>query len=70
MEKFYLVAEISEMLKVSTYTLYEAIKRGELECIRIGGARGAIRIKASALDAYIELLQTKERERRERRKKK
>lgn len=70
MEEFYLVSEIAEILKVSTYTLYEAIKRGELECIRIGGERGAIRVRTSALDAYIELLQAKERERRERRKKK
>ena len=44
------VEEAAQRLAIGRSTIYEAIRRGELESIRIGTAR---RIPVSALESYV-----------------
>jgi len=47
----YTVKEVSDILRISTKTVYQIIKSGELCSIRV---RGQIRITSSALEKYIQ----------------
>lgn len=46
----YTVQDVADLLKVSTKTIYNMIRAGELDVIRV---RGQIRIASCALDTYI-----------------
>jgi excisionase family DNA binding protein len=43
-------AEVSDLLRVSTMTVYRLIRRGELPAVRVGRN---YRVRASELDAYL-----------------
>lgn len=47
----YTVKEVSDILRISTKTVYQIIKSGGLRSIRV---RGQIRITSSALEKYIQ----------------
>ena len=47
----YTVKEVSDILRISTKTVYQIIKSGELCSIRV---RSQIRITSSALEKYIQ----------------
>lgn len=47
----YTVANIAEILLVSTKTVYQLVKDGELTAIRV---RGQIRITSIALEQYLQ----------------
>lgn len=46
----YSVAQIAEILQVSTKTAYRLVRDGDIQAIRV---RGQIRISSSALDDYL-----------------
>ena len=46
----YTPEEVAEMLKISKYTVYEMVKRGDLEAYRVGRN---LRIQDSDIEAYI-----------------
>lgn len=46
----YTVSEVAKMLKVNRNFVYNLIKNGELEAVRIG----SIKVKREALNRYIE----------------
>ncbi len=48
--KSYTPEEVAEMLKISKYTVYEMVKRGDLEAYRVGRN---LRIQSSDIEAYI-----------------
>lgn len=48
--KSYTPEEVAEMLKISKYTVYEMVKRGDLEAYRVGRN---LRIQDSDIEAYI-----------------
>jgi excisionase family DNA binding protein len=43
-------AEVSDLLRVSTMTVYRLIRRGELPAVRVGRN---YRVRASELDTYL-----------------
>ncbi len=45
------VAEVADMLRVSTMTVYRLIRTGELPAVRVGRS---YRVKRADLDAYLE----------------
>ena len=49
-ERLLTVAEVADVLRVSTMTVYRLIQRGELAALRVGRS---YRIRASALDDYL-----------------
>ena len=49
-EEFYTPEEVAAILKLSKYTIYEMIKRGDLEAHRVG--RG-LRVSAAQLEQYL-----------------
>ena len=50
MEKIYTAQEIAEQLKIKKTTVYELIKRGELQATKVGKQ---LRISQQQLDAYL-----------------
>lgn len=46
----YTVQDVADLLQVSTKTIYNMIRDGELDAIRV---RGQIRVASCALDTYI-----------------
>lgn len=48
--RFLTVAEVAEMMRVSTMTVYRLIKAGELASVRVGRS---YRIREEDVDAYI-----------------
>ena len=46
----YTVTEVSKILKVNRNYVYDLIRKGELEAVRIG----SIKVKKEALNRYIE----------------
>lgn len=48
------VREVAEQLSVSATCVYQLISQGKLACHRIGVGRGAIRIAAEDLAAFVE----------------
>jgi excisionase family DNA binding protein len=51
--RFYLLADIAEMLNVTTVQARALVQSGELPAIQVGG-RGQWRIEATELEAYIQ----------------
>lgn len=49
--RFLTVAEVAELLRVSTMTVYRLIKSGELPAARIGKS---YRVREDDIDAYLE----------------
>ena len=49
-ERLLTVAEVADVLRVSTMTVYRLIQRGELAALRVGRS---YRIRAGALDEYL-----------------
>ncbi|RPE27319.1 helix-turn-helix domain-containing protein [Kitasatospora cineracea] len=57
--KFYKVADLAVLMKVSPTTLYTAIEKGDLEAISIGGSRGALRVRHANFTDYLERHKTR-----------
>ncbi len=51
--RFLQLADVAEVLNISSAQAYALVRRGELRAIKIGG-RGAWRVEATELDAYIQ----------------
>jgi excisionase family DNA binding protein len=52
--RMYRVKAVAEMYDVSVSTIYRAIEAGQLDALRIGTGKGAIRIPDYALSAWEE----------------
>ena len=52
-ESFLTVRDIADRLRISVATVYALVKQGAIASVRIGTARGAIRIQLSALAEYL-----------------
>lgn len=50
-EELLTVAEVAEMLRVSTMTVYRLIRTGELPAVRVGRN---YRVRRAELDSYLE----------------
>lgn len=48
------VKQVAALLGVSAPCVYAIVREGKLACHRIGVGRGAVRIRRSDLDAYLE----------------
>ena len=59
--RFLLLADVAEILNISSAQAYALVRRGDLNAIKIGG-RGAWRVEASELEAYIQRLYSETRE--------
>lgn len=55
--KPYRVAEIAALLDVHPVTVYRDIEAGRLVALRVGKAKGAIRVMPSAFAAYLSQLE-------------
>lgn len=53
--RFLLLADVAEILNISSAQVYALVRRKELKAVKIGG-RGAYRVESSELEAYIERL--------------
>ncbi|WP_329054073.1 helix-turn-helix domain-containing protein [Amycolatopsis sp. NBC_01488] len=47
------VKAVAELLDVSRSTVYRAIEAGELDVLKVGAGRGAIRIPGTAVNVYL-----------------
>ena len=52
-QRFLQLAEVSEILNISSAQAYALVRSGELPAIKIGG-RGQWRVEATELEAYIQ----------------
>ena len=52
--RFYRVKAVAEMFDVSVNTIYRAIESGELDALKLGTGKGALRIPGWALGVYVE----------------
>ena len=59
--RFLQLADVAEILNISAAQAYALVRRGDLTAIKIGG-RGAWRVEASELEAYIQRLYSETRE--------
>ena len=59
--RFLQLADVAEVLNISSAQAYALVRRGDLAAIKIGG-RGAWRVEASELEAYIQRLYSQTRE--------
>ncbi|MGI8578711.1 MAG: helix-turn-helix domain-containing protein [Nocardioidaceae bacterium] len=50
--RFLSLADVAEVLSISTAQVYALVRRGELPAIKIGG-RGQWRVEAAKLESYI-----------------
>lgn len=50
--RMFRVKAVAEMYDVSPATIYRAIEAGQLDALRIGTGKGAVRIPADALAAF------------------
>ncbi len=50
--RVYRVKAVAEMFDVSVATIYRAIETGQLNALKLGTGRGAIRVPQSALEAF------------------
>ena len=57
MSKFYTALEIAEKLKIKKTTVYELIKRGDLQSSKVGKQ---LRISEEQLDEYLNRTETRE----------
>lgn len=59
--RFLQLADVAEMLNISTAQAYALVRSGDLPAIKIGG-RGQWRVETSQLESYIERLYDQTRE--------
>lgn len=59
--RFLTLADVAEVLNISTSQVYALVRNKELEAIKIGG-RGQWRVEASELESYIERAYAQTRE--------
>ncbi len=59
--RFLQLADVAEILNVSSAAVYALVRSGELPAIKVG-ARGAWRVEAEQLEAYIQRMYTQTRE--------
>jgi excisionase family DNA binding protein len=52
-QRFLQLAEVSEVLNISSAQAYALVRSGELPAIKVGG-RGQWRVEATELEAYIQ----------------
>ena len=45
--EFYTVAEVAELLRLSDWSIYEAVRQGSLPCVRVGRT---VRIEVQAFN--------------------
>jgi len=62
MARFLTLADVTEVLSISTPQAYALVRSGELPAIQVGG-RGIWRIEATELEAYIQRLYAQTRAR-------
>ena len=60
--RFLTLADVTEVLNISSPQAYALVRSGELPAIQIGG-RGVWRVEASELEAYIQRRYAQARER-------
>ena len=60
--RFLTLADVTEVLNISTPQAYALVRSGDLPAIQIGG-RGVWRVEASELEAYIERMYAQARSR-------
>ena len=53
--RFLRLADVAEILNISSAQVYALVRRSEIRAVKIGG-RGQWRVEASELEAYIERL--------------
>lgn len=53
--RFLQLADVAEILNISSAQVYALVRRSEIRAVKIGG-RGQWRVEASELEAYIERL--------------
>jgi excisionase family DNA binding protein len=59
-QRFLQLAEVSEILNISSAQAYALVRSGELPAIKIGG-RGQWRVEATQLEDYIQRMYTETR---------
>jgi excisionase family DNA binding protein len=47
------ISEVANVIKSSRGVVYDAVKRGDLECVRLGGTRAHMRIAAAAVARWM-----------------
>lgn len=47
------ISEVARAVKCSRGVVYEAIKRGDLECVRLGGSRAHPRVSSAAVARWL-----------------
>ncbi|QYN16845.1 AlpA family transcriptional regulator [Amycolatopsis sp. DSM 110486] len=52
--RYFRVKQLAEMLDVSRATIYRAIESGQLDALKIGTGKGALRIPGHAVNTYLE----------------
>lgn len=50
--RMYRVSEVAAYFTVSASTIYRAIQSGQLDAVKVGPGRGAMRVPAHAVRAY------------------
>lgn len=56
--RMYRVRAVAEMLDVSPATIYRAIESGALKALKVGTGKGALRIPAESVSAYVQYCQS------------
>ncbi|MEV0073555.1 helix-turn-helix domain-containing protein [Amycolatopsis sp. NPDC050768] len=51
--RYFRVKQLAEMLDVSRATIYRAIESGQLDALKIGTGKGALRIPGQAVNTYL-----------------
>jgi excisionase family DNA binding protein len=59
--RFLLLADVAEVLNISSAQAYALVRNGDLPAIKVGG-RGQWRVEATELEAYIQRLYTETRD--------
>jgi excisionase family DNA binding protein len=59
--RFLQLADVAEMLNISSAQTYALVRSGELPAIKVGG-RGQWRVEASELETYIQRMYSETRE--------
>lgn len=60
-QRFLQLADVCEVLNISSAQAYALVRSGDLPAIKIGG-RGQWRVEATELEAYIQRMYTQTRE--------
>jgi excisionase family DNA binding protein len=59
--RFLRLADVAEVLNISSAQVYALVRRGDIDAIKIGG-RGQWRVEASVLEDYIQRMYSQTRE--------